>query len=144
MSQLADQTSGEIPDADLDSLHLLVIEDEPDAQAAIVSTLQACGAQVVAVDSIRQGLAALEQQRPDLVISDLHLPDGDGYSLMRSVRLQEESDEVGTIPGIAVATSARGLDVERVVSAGFKRYISKPIQPSRLVRMVATLTGRAD
>jgi CheY-like chemotaxis protein len=136
------------PDAqpllDLENVRLLVVESEPETQAMIVSTLQACGANVVAANSVQSGLAAIDQQRPDVLISDLFLPDGDGCSLMRAVRQREAIDHKQAVPAIAVSSSARAVDLDQVVSAGFKRYLSKPIQSARLINLVGWLTNRID
>lgn len=126
---------------DLEHLRLLVVEAEPDTQAAIVSALRSCGAEVTVADSVQAGLVAVCQQYPDVIISDLHLPDGGGCALMQDIKRWEEADQVKPVPAIAVSDSARAVDLDEVLAAGFKRYIGKPIHPSRLVDMVARLAG---
>ena len=126
----------------LENLHLLVVEAEPEAQTAIVTALESCGAKVVAVDSVQRGLVAVNQQRPDVVISDLHLPDGDGCSLMQTVKERTSLNRGTSVPAIAVSACARTVNLDQVAAAGFKRYIAKPICAERLVGLVARLTDR--
>lgn len=126
------------------NLRLLVVEAELEAQAEMVSALQACGAEVMTANSVATGLAALSQQRPDLMISDLHFPDGDGCSFLQIVRQQEAIDQMAAVPAIAVSASAKTVNLEQVIAVGFKRYLAKPIQLARLVDMIATLTDRAQ
>lgn len=126
----------------LENIRLLVVEADLSARTDMVSALQSCGADVVAVHSMQTGLEAVDQQHLDLVISDLALPDGDGYSLMHSVRQQEHQENRMAVPAIAVSSSTKAIDLERVIAAGFKRYIATPIHPERLVVLVAKLVHR--
>lgn len=129
---------------DLKNLQLLVVEDEPAVRATIVETLQARGAKVVAVDSVRDGLAAIEQQRPDVIISDLHLPDGNGYALMQTAQTLLDLEGAQPLPAIAVSACPQTVNLEAIAAVGFKRYLAKPIRPERLLAIVGWLTGRVS
>lgn len=131
------------PSTDLGHLRLLVVEEDSTARETIVSALESCGAKVIAVDSIRDGLAEIEQQHPDLVISDLHLPDGSGDSLLRLLHQRQNLDQETPIPGVAVSSRPHSVDLDRIAEMGFKRYLAKPIHADRLIGIVASLTGRS-
>ncbi len=124
----------------LNGLQLLVIEEEHDARTSMISMLQAYGADVVAAGSVDEGLAAVEAHHPDVLISDLKLPDGDGYTLMRTVRMHEAVNNIEQIPAIAVSASTKEIDLDRALSSGFKRYLAKPVRPERLISMIIGLT----
>lgn len=123
----------------LDEVRLLVVEDELDARCAIVSALQSCGAEVEAVGSLHEGLIAVQRYRPDILISNLDLPDGDGYALISMVRTLEAEQHVKRMPAIAISTSVKDVDLTQAVVAGFQRYLAKPIEPHRLIAAVVSL-----
>ncbi len=143
-SAVCTDSTGDLKIVDLENVRLLVVEAEPEAQAAIVAILQDCGAEVVAVSSVKAGLVAVDQQHPDVLISDLYLPDGDGCSLMQTVREREAIHNMRAIPAIAISEYAKTIDLDALITAGFKRYLSKPIQAGRLISLVAWLTDRAQ
>lgn len=125
-------------DVPLAGLRVLVVEDEADTLEFLIATLEMAGAMVVGVSSATQALAAIAEQKPDVLVSDIGMPELDGYSLIRQVRSQE-SDSEPVLPALALTAYARDSDRARALNAGFHQHISKPIQPDRLITVVKNL-----
>lgn len=124
----------------LDGLKVLVIDDEEDARHLLKDVLSGRGASVAEAASAHAGLSELERFRPDVIVSDIAMPGGDGYGLIRAVR--ERTVELGgRTPAIALTAHARESDAEQAFAAGFQRYATKPLDLDRLVSMVANLGG---
>jgi CheY-like chemotaxis protein len=109
---------------------VLVVDDEPDARDVAARFLQEHGAAVAAAGSAREALAILAKQRIDVVVSDIGMPEIDGYELAR---------RLGAIPAIALTAFARPEDKERAMAAGFRAHVPKPVEAAELVAAVATL-----
>jgi signal transduction histidine kinase/ActR/RegA family two-component response regulator len=122
----------------LAGVRALVVDDEPDGRELLTALLQARGILVRAVASVREGLAALEHELPDIILSDLGMADEDGYDLIRSVR-QLPADSGGLLPAIAVTAYARPEDESRSLSSGFQVHLTKPIDPVTLFSAVERL-----
>ena len=100
---------------------------------------QQAGAQVTLADSARAALAALEASAPDVLVSDIGMPDGNGYELLERVRAAENGSR---LPAVALTAYARPEDRERAIRAGFQLHVSKPVDPAALVRAVVLVCGR--
>jgi putative addiction module CopG family antidote len=125
----------------LNGLRVLVVDDEADGRDLVTFILQQHGAIVTATASVAEALSVLLQQMPHLLISDLGMPQEDGYSLIRKVRtLPAESG--GRIPALALTAYAKEEDRRRALLAGFQMHLSKPFEPDDLVIVVANLSGR--
>ncbi|MEI2580845.1 hybrid sensor histidine kinase/response regulator [Scytonema sp. PRP1] len=122
----------------LDGLQVLVVDDEGDVREWISTVLTESGAQVIAVGSVGEALAALEQLRPDVLVSDIGMPDEDGYTFIRKVR-ELGSEMGGGIPAVALTGYAREEDYRQAKAAGFQLHIAKPIKASELVAVVNNL-----
>lgn len=121
----------------LDGLRVLVVEDEPDTCELLVRLFEDQGATVARAAHASQALEVLERFDPELLLSDLGLPGGDGYSLLRAVR------ERGTnAPAIALTAYTAEEHQELALAAGFQLHLAKPIEPAELLRAVARMTGR--
>jgi CheY-like chemotaxis protein len=83
----------------------------------------------------------VEEERPDVLVSDIGMPDEDGYAFIRRVRALG-ADRGGQVPAAALTAYAKGEDGHRVLSAGFQVHLPKPVQPADLASVVATLAGR--
>jgi CheY-like chemotaxis protein len=81
----------------------------------------------------------LEQERPDAVVSDIGMPDEDGYALIRQIR-QHEAERGGFLPAVALTGYARDIDRDRVLKAGFQAHVTKPLDPVALTEAIATIT----
>ena len=124
----------------LDGLRVLVVEDEVDTRELMKILLEQCGAKVAAVSSAaqaKQAIADLEPDEPDIMISDIAMPEEDGYQLMRQLRSQGKQ-----MPAIALTAYARDSDVQTAIAAGFQHHLSKPIEPDALIALIAELVGR--
>ena len=126
----------------LDGVRVLVVEDEDDTRDLLVTALEQCGAQVTAAPSAAAALASLDREPPDVMVSDLAMPDEDGYSLIRKVRARGPENG-GGVPAAALTAYARAEDRVRALASGFQMHLPKPIDPSDLVAVVASLAGRA-
>ncbi|MBW4577108.1 MAG: response regulator [Aphanothece sp. CMT-3BRIN-NPC111] len=129
------------PSHPLQGLRLLVVDDEADTREVITTMLEQCGAEVIGVDSVRQALAAINQQLPDVLISDIGMPVEDGYSLIRQLR-QQEPKSGKHLPAIALTAYAREEDREQALAAGFQMHVSKPVEPNNLTQAIASLVNR--
>jgi CheY-like chemotaxis protein len=124
-------------------LKVLVVEDELDSRELIIAVLTQCNATVTAVNSAREALAAITRIQPDILISDIGMPDEDGYSLIKKVRaLPPQSG--GRIPAVALTAYARAEDRIKALATGFQMHAPKPIEPAELAAIVASLAERRE
>jgi CheY-like chemotaxis protein len=133
----------EFPTDSLKGIHVLLVEDDDDSRTLLETVLQYCGALVTAVASAREAMNTLERVKPDLILSDLSMPEFDGYWLIRTIRALP-ADRGGTIPAIVVTALGHPHGVERTLAAGFQAHLRKPVDPWELARMIATLAGRKN
>jgi PAS domain S-box-containing protein len=124
----------------LDNLRLLLIEDEPDGRELAKLMLEQCGATVTVASSAAEGLRTLEQQSPDVLISDIEMQDEDGYTLIRKVRAMAASR--GDIPAIALTAHARAEDRLRALAAGYDAHVAKPVEVVELTTVIASVVRR--
>lgn len=125
----------------LPGVRVLLVEDEPHTRVALSLALRRAGAEVLAVDSAAAALAALAapERRPQVLLSDIGMPGGDGYALMRAIRADERARGALPIPAAAVTAYAADEDRRRALAAGFDAHIAKPVDLDRLVATVAAL-----
>ena len=126
----------------LQGIKVLVVDDEADTRELISEVLKECGSEVILSRSVAEALEALEQHRPDILISDLGMPDEDGYSLISKIR-SLPPERGGQIPAAALTAYARAEDRMRVLRSGFQFHLPKPVDSAELVTVVASLAGRA-
>ena len=126
--------------APLQGARLLVVDDDTDTRELLSMILQEAGADVTTAGSANEGLAAFERQRPDVLVSDIGMPDGDGYSFIRKVRLME-GDSATKIPAVALTAFARAEDRGEALGSGFQAHLPKPIEPGELTALIARLIG---
>lgn len=126
---------------DLGGLRILIVDDDADARESMRMILAPLGAEVVTAISAVDAFDVLQQGRPDLLISDIVMPDADGYALLRRVRAPD-TGERGVIPAIAVTGSARPEDRQRAFGAGYQLHLTKPFDARALIVAVRALTGR--
>jgi signal transduction histidine kinase/CheY-like chemotaxis protein len=130
----------------LEGLQILVVDDEADALELLNTILQNNGAEVIAVASVKQALTVIEtatDRSPDVLVSDIGMPDEDGYSLIRKLR-QLEAQRGGKLPAIALTAYAGSDDRRQALLAGFQMHLTKPVDAAELVAVVASLTGRTS
>ncbi len=126
---------------ELAGLHILVVDDEADTRDLVTAVLERCAARVTATSSVAEAFALLKELRPDVLISDLGMPEEDGYALISQVRALP-AHAGGRTPAVALTAYARMEDRLRVLRAGFQTHLPKPVEPAELVAVVANLTGR--
>jgi CheY-like chemotaxis protein len=125
----------------LDGLRILIVEDNPDTLEMLRFIFDERGAEVIAAASAPEALDALERSSPDVLVSDIAMPDQDGYELIRQVR-ERGTEQGGRIPAIAVTAYASAEDRVRALSSGFQMHMAKPIDPDEMIAVVVSLTGR--
>jgi CheY-like chemotaxis protein len=126
---------------DLSGTRALIVDDEPDTTTLVKRILQECGAEVTIVASSAEAIGKLSEGQFNVLISDIGMPDDDGYALLRSVRSLAAGN--GGIPAIALTAFARDEDRRRAANAGFDQHLAKPVEPAALVAAVANLAKRA-
>lgn len=122
----------------LKDLRILVADDEADTRNLLIFTLEQQGAEVIAVASASEAIATLQDLQPDMLISDIGMPEEDGYSLIRKVRTLE-AQKLGNIPAIALTAYTREEDSQQAIEAGFQMHIAKPVEPTQLINAVMSL-----
>ncbi len=125
----------------LSGLLILVVDDEEDTRQLLTQSLTFYGATVISAASAAEGFTELQDKNPDVLVSDIGMPDEDGYSFIRQVRTLSDAN-LKDIPAIALTGFARAQDRMRALSSGFQNHVSKPVEPDELVTVIASLTGR--
>jgi PAS domain S-box-containing protein len=120
---------------DLTGIRILTVDDEPDSRELLTVLLMQYGAEVMAVESAKDVLTTLESFQPDVLVSDIGMPEMDGYTLMRHIRTLP-LEQGGQIPAIALTSYAREIDQQQTLAAGFQRHVAKPINPSQLAQVI--------
>jgi CheY-like chemotaxis protein len=128
-------------DSRLSGMRVLVVDDESDAREMIKLMLAHRGVDVRTAASASEALMILEEWRPDVLISDIGMPNEDGYSLIESVR-SREWERVGLIPAVALTGYAGPEDRRRLLAAGYQICLAKPIEFAELVVALSNLAGR--
>ncbi|MEA5606329.1 response regulator [Nostoc sp. UHCC 0252] len=127
-------------DFNLDGLQALLVDDDKDSREFIAFLLEQYGAQVTEAESATEALSSLGRAKFDLLISDIGMPDMDGYALIRQIRKQSP-DRGGGIPAIALTAYAGEIDRQVALAAGFQQHISKPIEPEALMQAILTIVA---
>jgi CheY-like chemotaxis protein len=122
----------------LHGIHILVVDDDPDTVQMLKRLLEERAATVSTASSALEALAALEK-RPDILVSDIGLPDVDGYELIRRVRALET--DLRLIPAIALTAFIRAEDRTKALRSGYQSHLAKPIEPSELIAAIASFEG---
>jgi signal transduction histidine kinase len=128
------------PEAELEHLagvHVLIVEDDADSRNVLAVLLQRLGAIVEAVSSAKEAYERVSQRRPDVMVSDIGMPDEDGYSLIRRVRQMNGAPK---LPAIALTAYARKQDAEAALGAGYDCHLPKPVAPADLIRAIKSVT----
>jgi CheY-like chemotaxis protein len=130
-------------EAGLGGVRILLVEDEPDTRECLLLMLEKQGAAVEAVASAREALEALDRGLPQVLLSDLAMPEEDGLSLIRRIRSRPAAAG-GRIPAAALSAYARPEERARAILAGFDLHVAKPVDPLVLAEAIRRLTDRAD
>jgi PAS domain S-box-containing protein len=125
----------------LNGMLILVVDDEEDTRQLLVQSLTFYGATVITADSAKTAFTEILDKNPDLMVSDIGMPDEDGYSLIRRVRALPDKQH-NAIPAIALTAFTRAQDRMRALTSGYQNHVSKPVEPDELATVIASLTGR--
>ena len=128
--------------ADLNGVHVLAVDDEPDSLRLVRVVLEAAGARVTAASSGATALEILEIAKPDVLVADIGMPEMDGFEFIKRVRSMPKP-EARDLPAAALTAFARPEDRTKVLQLGFEMHLSKPVDPAELVASVATLVRRS-
>jgi PAS domain S-box-containing protein len=126
----------------LEGLNVLAVDDDPDSRDLLESTLGTLGATVSVAGSVAEARELLSQHNPDLLISDIGMPDEDGYVLIGYLR--QLRDPIASIPAIALTAYGSSADRAQALRAGFNQHVAKPVRPAELASVIARVTGRAE
>ncbi len=126
------------PRLPLAGLNILVVDDEPDARDLVSALLTSDGAEVETASSAAEGFAAFRRRVPDLLVSDVGMPQEDGYDFIRRIRALPVQ-EGGRVPAVALTAYTRSVDRMQALVAGFKAHVPKPITPAELRAVLTSL-----
>ena len=126
----------------LSGINVLAVDDDADARDLVVFLLENYGASVTAVSNAADALAVLTQSVPDLLLSDIGMPDTNGYLLVQQVRALPK-EQGGLVPAIALTAYAGEIDYQQALAAGFQRHLSKPLDPQKLVQAILGVLDRS-
>ncbi|MEH2084829.1 MAG: PAS domain S-box protein [Nostoc sp.] len=136
--EIKQDSSHSEPSSNLNGVKILVVDDDTDTREFIVFLLEQYGANVTAVTSANEALVTLAQSLPDILLSDIGMPEVDGCMFMRQLRTLPP-EQGGQIRAIALTAYAGEMNAQQVLRAGFNKHIAKPVEPSELVDAIATL-----
>ena len=139
----AHRATREFQRVNLSGIKVLIVDDVADARDLMQRMLLEAGADVLTAASAEEGLSVLEAELPDVLVSDVGMPNVDGFEFMRRARALGD-DRGGRVPAIALTAFARIEDRIRALRAGFQVHLSKPVEPSELIATVASVAGSAD
>jgi signal transduction histidine kinase/CheY-like chemotaxis protein len=126
--------------ANLAGVKVLVVDDDADARNLVTRLLSDCNAHVSAAASAEEAIQYLKDELPDVLLSDIGMPSTDGYEFIRQVRESIASGE--RLPAAAHTAFARSEDRRRALLAGYQTHVAKPVEPSELIAVVASLARR--
>jgi two-component system CheB/CheR fusion protein len=126
----------------LHGLKIMVVEDDASSRDVFSVMLQSFGGEVMTADSAKQALALIKEFKPDVLVSDIAMPDEDGYSLIRKIRALK--GKLGKTPALALTAYAAREDIERAHLAGFEAHLAKPAEAHKLALAIARLAGKKD
>lgn len=122
----------------LSGLHVLVVDDDNDTRDFLMLILEQSGAKVTGVASVQEAIATIKEFKPDVLVSDIGMPGEDGYSLIRKLR-SSQFDGRTDLPAVALTAYARDEDRKQALNAGFQMHLTKPVDPEKLIAVVASL-----
>jgi PAS domain S-box-containing protein len=128
---------------ELADLRILVVDDELDARELLVSILEECKVRVSQASNVAEAIRVFEREPPDMVISDVGMPNETGYDLIRQIRARAP-EHGGRTPAVALTAYARTVDRTQALRSGFNMHLAKPFEPSELIAILTMLSGRGS
>jgi signal transduction histidine kinase/CheY-like chemotaxis protein len=129
------RTAVAVPGTSLEGLRVLAVDDDPDSLEVLISILRTQSATVIGATSAVEGLELLQKEQPHIVVSDIAMPDRDGYWLMEQLR-RLASEGGPNVPGVALTAFANATARERALATGFSAHLSKPFDPDQLIHTI--------
>jgi PAS domain S-box-containing protein len=126
----------------LEGARVLVVDDDRDTRGVLAALLTQCDARVLTAASAAEALSEINKQKPDVLVSDVGMPEEDGYALIGKIRKQESERGEKNMPALALTAYAKAEDRVRALSAGYNAHLSKPVEPAEFALMIANLLGR--
>lgn len=114
----------------LSGVRVLIVDDQSDARTLVKAVLGRCGAEVSAAASVAEAVACLEGHEVHIIVSDIAMPDADGFELLRHIRQIRKL----TVPVVAMTAFGHPADEEKIRLAGFSGYLKRPVEPIDLAR----------
>ena len=127
-------------EGELCGVRVLVVDDDDDSREMLEQLLVGAGASLRTASSAQTALQALDEEVPDILVSDIGMPGEDGLSLIKRIRLRTPTDG-GEVPAVALTAYARGEDRTVALRAGFNSHVSKPIDPGEIIAVIASACG---
>jgi PAS domain S-box-containing protein len=137
----SDASTRKVGVTDLQGVHVLAVDDEPDALSLLSEALEAAGARVTTAKNAQEALTRLDLEVPDVVVADLGMPQMDGFGFINRLR-RHVNPRVREVPAAALTAYARSEDRMKALRAGFQIHLAKPIDPAELVTTIAALARR--
>ena len=126
----------------LGGVRVLVVDDHEDARQLLKALLERCGATVAVAASAPEALSIVPSEKPDVLLSDVEMPEQSGYDLLRRLR-SLPAERGGQIPAVALTAYATAQDRVKLLRAGFQMHVPKPVQPAELATVVASLAKKS-
>ncbi|MDB5321748.1 MAG: domain S-box [Phycisphaerales bacterium] len=126
----------------LADVRVLLVEDDAKTRAAVQLILKACGADVAAASSAQEGRELFNQHRPQVLVTDIAMPEESGYELLQSVRKLERASGAPAVPAVALTAFASDEDRRRTTQAGFAAHVAKPFEPALFIRLLRRLARK--
>lgn len=136
-----EQSGAPVPAQLLSGVNVLLVDDDSDTLKLMTTALTRRQATVTAVSSAGEAIKAIRRRRPDVLVSDIAMPDEDGYGLIEKIRSLEK-DDAESIPAVAITAYAKEEDRQRALSSGFQIYLAKPVELTELISVVARAARR--
>jgi len=127
----------------LNGIEVLLVDDDTDTREFVAFVLEQAGAKVVATSCATEALTALTQSQPDVLVSDIGMPEIDGYMLIRQIRALS-AEQGGKIPAIALTAYAGEINQQQALAAGFEQHLSKPVEPEKLISTIVNLVRKTS
>jgi CheY-like chemotaxis protein len=127
-----------IPPPTLRDVTIVIVEDHPDTRTFLSDFLTRQGARVIAAGDATKGLQAIQQYHPDVVLSDIGLPDRNGFELLKAIRLLDSEDR--SIPVIAMTALGGIVERQKAIAAGFQELLRKPFGPTELLHALQSVS----
>ncbi|MFB2936688.1 ATP-binding protein [Aerosakkonemataceae cyanobacterium BLCC-F154] len=125
----------------LQDIRVLLIDDEPDARELIAFILQEAGAIAIVVSSANEALKIFSQVKPDLIVSDIGMPNIDGYMLIQQIRAMP-AEQGGQVPAIALTAYAGEINQRKAIASGFQHHLAKPVETNDLIKTIISLVPK--